>query len=206
MWYLLGVAGAATFLALLPAMLNRGAQERPWATIRLLALGDSLTANPAYCSTLEHALAAEGGLAICRGYVGQGVSVVASHLGEAWANAATDVVVLAGVNDLASGRTLTSITERLDSLYREAKAGGLRVVALTVTPWMGHAKGPANAERTAQLNEWILSNPVPDAVVDTSVLGDHEGYLLPPYDRGDGLHMTPEGAQDLALLVLEEAF
>lgn len=206
MWQLLAAAGVLTLAAtVLPKVLG-SKKEALWYPRSILALGDSLTANPAYCSGLKDGLADTGSAVVCRGYVGQGSAVVASHLNEAWKMNATDVVILAGVNDLASGRSLDQIKANLEGLYRAAKNGGLRVVALTVTPWMDHAKGEKNRGRTDALNEWILSNPIPDAIVDTSVLGDHTGCLLPPYDSGDGLHMTSAGAEDLAALVLEEAF
>ena len=203
MWQLLAVAGVLSLVAALPLAFKRA---EVWRNRTVLALGDSLTANPAYCAALRAALAPSGSTAICKGYVGQGSAVVASHLDEAWKAKATDVVILAGVNDLASGRKLDQIEANLTNLYTRARQANLRVVALTVTPWAGHSSGSRNLDRTEALNAWILSSPLPDVVVDTSVLGDHLGRLLPLYDSGDGLHMTPEGAEDFAALVVEEAF
>jgi len=204
MWYLVGTAGVLMFFAVLPSAM-KAAKEKAWRPVRLLSLGDSLTANRAYCEQLEQILVAMDGKVVCRGYAGQGAGVVAAHLGEAWKINATDIVILAGVNDLASGRPVEDISEILNDLYYDAQEAGLRVIAVTLTPWMGHARGPKNAKRTKKLNDWIKSHPVPAAIVDTSVMGDSNGYLLAPYDRGDGLHMTKTGAQDLAILIAMEA-
>jgi len=204
MWQLLAIGGALTLAFTLPKMFS-AKEELCWPR-RILALGDSLTANQSYCIGLENALGDSDSVVVCKGYVGQGSAVVASHLDEAQKISATDVVILAGVNDLASGRSLETIKANLQGLYDRAKSMGLRVVALTVTPWMCHARGEKNRARTDALNDWILSNPTPDVIVDTSVLGDHTGCLFDIYDSGDGLHMTPEGAQDMGALVIEEAF
>jgi lysophospholipase L1-like esterase len=169
----------------------------------VLALGDSLTANPTYCAGLRAQVSPQTTV-VCKGYVGQGVAAVAAHLDEAWNAQATDVVILAGVNDLASGRSLTVIENALDGLYRQAEAAGLRVVAVTVCPWADHAKGQSNLLRTRELNRWIAGHPVPAALVDTSPLGDAQGRLLPAHDAGDGLHMTQAGAYALAALVAQE--
>lgn len=166
------------------------------------ALGDSLTAHGGYCSSLEAQLPA-GSSVTCHGYVGQGAKVIGTHLDEALADLPDDLVVLAGVNDLASGRDPRS---SLDTIYRTADAAGARVIAVRLTPWAGHARGVSLQQKTLELNAWITQNQYVSAVVDTSALGDAAGNLLAAYGSGDGLHLNSEGQRKLGELIAEQAF
>ncbi|HEX7668037.1 MAG TPA: SGNH/GDSL hydrolase family protein, partial [Polyangiaceae bacterium] len=82
----------------------------------------------------------------------------------------TDVIVFGGVNDLYSdltaGRTVKKITTDLSAMYVAAREHGLRVVAVTVTPWGGFSRyfTPARAATTAELNHWILAQPAAGTV------------------------------------------
>ncbi len=214
MFHLLSAIGVLALFAALPLALKAKPKESSsegglgWYQVRLAALGDSLTANAAYCSVMRDALEEVGGTAECHGYTGQGVAVVASHLNKALntkLGPTNNLVVMVGVNDLASGRSLEKIKMHLEGLYRSVKQQGIRLIAIPVTPWRGHSKGEKNAQRTADLNYWIASHPLPDVIINVSALGDHQGFLWPVYDRGDGLHMTHEGAQDLGEMVITQA-
>ena len=118
----LGVAGTAILLLSLRARAKDAppaptpppaAPAGPW---RVLALGDSLTKTPGYETSLRSGLG-PGSSVVCVGFVGQGVSVVAGGMEQAREMGATDVVILAGVNDLASGRPLSVIEQNLQGMH-----------------------------------------------------------------------------------------
>jgi lysophospholipase L1-like esterase len=131
----------------------------------------------------------------------------------------THVIVFGGVNDLYSdltaGRTVAKITTDLSAMYAAAHDQGLRVVALTVTPWGDFRRyyTPARGATTAELNHWILAQKDAkrvDAAVDAFPLlscGDPERlcvrYALP---FKDGLHFGPEGHKKLADALYREVF
>lgn len=129
----------------------------------------------------------------------------------------THLVVYGGVNDLYSdetaGRTNDRIQEDLTAIYERAHASGMRVVAVTVSPWGGFTRYfiPRRAETTRQLNAWIAEQGAAervDRVVDSYPLlscGDPE-RLCPDYARPDGLHLNALGQERLGRALLETAF
>ncbi len=186
-WGLIALGAVGTAIALL------GRQRGLPRPQRAAAVGDSLTAHRGYVNRLAATL---GGSWSVLGYVGQGVDSILRRVRGQLTGYDT-VVVLAGVNDLASGRGTVVVVEGLAGLYREARRGGARVVAVTLTPWRG--AGP----ETEMVNQWIRGGAVglADGVVDTSELGDASGRLLPQYSAADGLHLNAAGQQALGDLI-----
>jgi len=175
----------------------------------VLAIGDSLTASKAYCHALSTELPLQGTVA-CRGLPGQGTGAILADFKINYPPAAlvkyTDVVVLAGVNDIASGRSFQTITHNLTSIYNLIKQSGARVVAVKLTPWYSYKYRPDWEEMTQKVNQWIASSSLPDAVVDTYHLGDFQGRLLDHLTSGDGLHLNQSGSQMLASLIMTQGF
>lgn len=130
------------------------------------------------------------------------------------------LIVFGGVNDLYSdetaGRTVEKIQSDLAAIYRDAKAAGLRVIALTVAPWGGFTKyyNPRRAASTQRLNAWIRSQPeagLVDVVVDTHPLllcGSDTDRICPDYEPPfhDGLHFGKAGQERVGRVLLERAF
>jgi lysophospholipase L1-like esterase len=175
----------------------------------ILALGDSLTASESYCKALSEQVAA-GGSVTCRGLPGQGTGAILTDLkvkypGKAL-NKFTDVVVLAGVNDIASGRSTETIIHNLSTIYNFIKGAGPRVVAVQLTPWYGYKYRADWEQKTQAVNSWISNSSIPDAVVDTFHLGDFQGRLLEHLTSGDGLHLNKAGCHQLATLVMQQGF
>jgi lysophospholipase L1-like esterase len=113
----------------------------------------------------------------------------------------TDVVVLLGVNDLASRRA--SARQWLGTIYGAAKGNGARVSAVMLTPWACHAKGKGLQDATNELNDWIARSANVDVVIATADLGDASGCLWPDYAGKDGLHMNAAGYATLADIIYE---
>jgi lysophospholipase L1-like esterase len=131
----------------------------------------------------------------------------------------THVVVFGGVNDLYSdetaGRTVSKISADLTRIYRAAKAQGLVVIAITVSPWGGFSKwyNERRARATLELNAWIAQQQregLVDHIVDAHGLlscGDPE-RLCPEYEPPfhDGIHFGRLGQDRLGQVLLETAF
>jgi lysophospholipase L1-like esterase len=130
-----------------------------------------------------------------------------------------ELIVFGGVNDLYSdetaGRSFAKISADLAHIYRGAKAKGVRVIALTVTPWAGFSRyyNPRRAAATIQLNDWLREQQrtgLIDVVVDANPLlscGDAE-RLCPEYELPfhDGLHFGKVGQQRLGAELVQKAF
>jgi lysophospholipase L1-like esterase len=129
------------------------------------------------------------------------------------------LLVYGGVNDLYSDLTADRKNERIEedlsSIYRQAKASGLKVVAVTVSPWGGFAKywNPRRGQNTKLLNSWIMgqvANGLIDKAVDSYAplsCGDPE-VLCAQYETRshDGLHPGAEGHTILGQKLAQEAF
>src|SRR6478735_1181704 len=129
------------------------------------------------------------------------------------------LIVYGGVNDLYSdqtaGRTNDLIEDDLSAIYRQAKDWGLRVVAVTVSPWGGFTRyfNERRSRSTRLLSSLIqgtAASGLTDVVVDSYPLlscGDAE-RLCPEYETGshDGLHPGPAGHALLGQALLERAF
>lgn len=195
--------GAATVAAL--SIYLWAASRKPSKPVKVLAVGDSLTASMAYCAALKDQLP-EGSTLKCIGVPGQGTGPILQNLA---ANISPDydyVVILAGVNDIASGRRMDKIQANLESMYLKVRANSAKVIAVQLTPWAGHVKGKTLIDQTDTLNTWIKRHKLPDRVVDTSSLGDFSGRLLSQYGSPDGLHLNNNGSTRLAELVWKKGF
>lgn len=121
------------------------------------------------------------------------------------------MTVIGGVNDIASGKSVTQITDNLKAMYRLAHEAGVQVVACTIPDWdpARIVRDPSAAARmrqtTRELNQWILSQQGagiegPDVVVDLyTQTADHSQF---PRQR-DQLHFTAEGSRNMARLITE---
>lgn len=192
------IIGGSLILATFTSWAKKKAQPK-----NVLAIGDSLTASPAYCSALRDLLP-PGSTLTCRGLPGHGTGDIRAALTEHLHPTTTDVVILAGVNDLASGRSMQQIKNNLEDMYHFARQQGAKVTAVTLTPWAGHRLGKNLDAQTVELNDWINRHKYPHSVVNTDSLGDFQGRLLDVYNARDGLHLSRAGAAKLAELVARQ--
>lgn len=129
------------------------------------------------------------------------------------------VVIFGGINDIASLKTPTAIQDNLSTMYREAKAAGLDVIACTIPQWDTQAfiaryekrtgkKHPLSStellSRTQAVNRWIMSQQGlaegPSRVTDLNKEADATRY---PRVR-DGLHFTGKASEALAKFIATE--
>lgn len=181
------------------------------ATRKVLFLGDSLTAG-GYWRQVKLPDATVAG----HGWAGQGVKkILAEALPLVDKERPTDIVLLAGVNGVASQHGAARVKADLTAAWAALKGTGARVWAVKLTPWFGykfkktkhHAAGPISDGMkavTREVNGWLQSvagtADGPDHVIDASALGDADYKLRAEYSH-DGLHMSRRGYTALALLV-----
>jgi lysophospholipase L1-like esterase len=131
----------------------------------------------------------------------------------------TDVIVQLGTNDIGwpggpfAPREQLATLDELTAAYRQLVAAshvrGVRVTAGTVTPFEDALAGtpfaghysPAKERLRQQLNDWIRTSGVFDAVVDfDAVLRDpaHPRRMRAAFDSGDHLHPGDAGYRAMA--------
>ena len=134
----------------------------------------------------------------------------------------SDVIVLLGINDIGwpgspfapkeAPVTLDQLTAGYTQLAAAAHARGVRVTVGTLPPFEGALEGtpyaghysPAKEALRQQLNAWIRTTGIFDAVVDFDAhLRDpaHPRRLLPAFDSGDHLHPGDAGYQAMAAAI-----
>ena len=131
----------------------------------------------------------------------------------------SDVIVLLGINDIGwpgspfapdeRPATLDELTAAYRQLVAASHVRGVRVTAGTLPPFEGALAGtpyaghysPAKGRLRRQLNDWIRTAGVFDAVVDfDAVLRDpaRPGRLRAGFDSGDHLHPGDAGYRAMA--------
>lgn len=175
---------------------------RPKCPRSIVALGDSITAG----NYIKHVGKALPGCTVgFFGYVGEGTRVINEKADRALASKPDDVLVLAGVNDLASGRSLNSTQDNLERIYSKVHSSGGRVVAIEILPWFSYRGSRGFEEKTKRLNEWIRSESSADVVVDASDLGNDDFEMLEDFS-GDGLHPNSNGKKRLAEIIVKQVY
>lgn len=167
-------------------------------------LGDSLTDGAYYALELNRLLGPESRVRAFS-YPGKGARYIKRHIEDALRWNPTDIVVLAGTNDLASNRSPSHVISNLNDIYVEAREKGIRVVGVLLLPWGAHRIGKEKEAETAEVNDWI-SWSAPVDVVDTGSMGDGRGNLHEALAAEDGLHLNPLGQEALAQEVFIQAF
>jgi len=115
------------------------------------------------------------------------------------------IVVLAGVNDINKGDTVDTAWTNLSAIYSEARTDGVRVIAVTLTPYKD-SPGRWTTGRQAMLEDLntrirgAAGVTVVDAYVAMGSVPD-SAKLRAEYDSGDGIHPNDAGAAALAALI-----
>lgn len=186
---------------------RQAAQARRASVPRnVLFIGDSLTASGYFKK-----ITLPGALLKGKGWPGRSVASILDNAGPLLTETKpTDVVLLAGVNDLASGRSAAQVEAALSKAWQALRLREARVWAVKLTPWYGYKafKDPARAATLRAATEAVNAYMVakrgapdgPDEVIDTKALGDAAGKL-PASVSHDGLHLNGKGYAKLAQIV-----
>jgi lysophospholipase L1-like esterase len=120
----------------------------------------------------------------------------------------TDVIVLEGLNDIASGATANQLIAAYEQLINQAHAAGVAIQLGTLTPTGGTSSpaygGAAATSVRNQVNQWIRTQAFSDGIVDfdAAVRDPHDpGTIAPAYNGGDDLHFDLAGYRALAAAV-----
>lgn len=111
----------------------------------------------------------------------------------------TSLILLCGVNSLSAGATAVSVMATLTTIMDEARAAGLRVTPMGITPWKNAGTWTAPKQtQTDALNVLIAAYATANGLtyVDPAPLGGEGGdpaVLLAAYDSGDHIHPTAAG-------------
>ncbi|TQM06252.1 GDSL-type esterase/lipase family protein [Pseudonocardia kunmingensis] len=120
---------------------------------------------------------------------------------------ATDVVLHVGTNDIATGRGAEELVAGLRLVAERARSAGKRVFLTTVTPSTTGPRGtPGGLAAREEVNAWVRAHgrEHADGVFDfAAAVADpaDPSRLAPPYDAGDGLHLSAAGYRALAAAV-----
>lgn len=120
------------------------------------------------------------------------------------------VIVWGGVNDASGNVTASIIEENLQAMYDSASAAGLKVIAVTITPWKGSTYWTIQRQGVVDnVNTWIKNSArnVDYRVDAYSALVDSENpnALKIEYDSGDNIHLNTAGYEAVGTLIYNTA-
>jgi len=189
----------------------------------IVALGDSTTAGtPLFKSPLEAPPDGEGAVesqfaywlmrrhpdwtVLNRGVNGERSDEIAARFDrDVLAAAPAAVIIIAGVNDVYQGRSVSHVTTQLRGMYDRAGEAGVPVVAGTIVPF-NTATSDQNA-RMREINAWIADEAArrsyvlfADTRAATAALDDPDRLSGSP----DDLHPDVDGYRKMAI-ALDEA-
>ncbi|MDI6737676.1 MAG: metallophosphoesterase [Nanoarchaeota archaeon] len=182
-------------------------------TERVGAIGDSITQDGGYVNYLNMQCSAANIDFFEHGISGQGSTAIARRFDSAiLANNYNDVIIMAGVNNICGGKT--TVERDLQAMYKKAKDAGLRVIALTITPWKGTTGTfgwTAACQRNQEIvNRWIMAESNADVKVDVyNVLNDpaNPGAMKTEYHAsGQFLHPNAAGQEAIGKAIRDAAY
>ena len=109
----------------------------------------------------------------------------------------SDVILYAGVNDINAGGTYGDIISGMQDIVRRARLRGIKVHAVTITPYYGYAGSVVYPDIVRrQVNEWIRTSRTFDSVFDFDAIvrdPDDPTRLRREFNPGDHIHLNPAG-------------
>jgi lysophospholipase L1-like esterase len=112
------------------------------------------------------------------------------------------VIILEGVNDIGNSfnpRIADEVIAAFEQFIEKAHAKNIKVYGVPILPFMRSQYRNETARQT--INNWIRTSGKFDAVIDMDeAVRDpaNPSQLLPQYDSGDHLHLSPAGYQKMA--------
>lgn len=182
--------------------LIRGPRCRFVGRCRLAIVGDSIAQGQRFTQRLREGLPNY----VIDNFAVQGAgtaSVVNQMLDQVVPAGYDEVIILAGANDIAQGPDY--IVVNIERIVRAAKLVNMRVVLLSMTPWLQGSSVIRNVNNKLKIYNFMWR--VDDFVNVWGVLADSAGGLRGDY-IGDavGLHPNALGQQAMADKVLSDAY
>tara|TARA_A200000159_G_C7337911_1_gene345850 strand:+ start:2309 stop:3298 length:990 start_codon:yes stop_codon:yes gene_type:complete len=177
----------------------------------IIALGDSITAG-GYARELQRLI--PGSRTNSMGYGGKQTGFIKRKLDEALSKSPSDIIILAGVNDIASGKGTDHIVTNLKEMYEKVRRAGVRIVAVQILPWHGRRSADGRHDITHEVNSWIKSyiNSLPEeeghrVIVPIAMYSDDPSkYEINREFSGDRIHPNKKGKEMLARMIAEQGF
>ena len=172
---------------------------------RVLCIGNSITANGGYVNYLRYK---------CKQpFDNMGIAGAPTRLLRSTFKSIRkkeiykDLIILGGVNNIID---IKSVTNDLQWIYTTAKENGIRVIALTITPWKGYKTWNKDKQKnTDAVNKWIMTQAKDiDIRVDTytPMEASWRKDRLKKEFRDDSLHPNSEGQKFLGEIIYKAAF
>ena len=171
-----------------------------------LFVGDSLTAGSGGVTTWVAKLAASAPAGV-RFTNRAASSTTTAQILTQWRTAGvpTRVFVLGGINDIAVGTSAATAFASLNTLYAEAQAAGVDVVAMSTLPFGNAASWTAGRQTELEaLNASVLADTDVDTAIGLYTVMGEPGTpidLATAYDNGDGVHPNEAGTAQMASTV-----
>ena len=194
---LLGVAAAAAAFAAASTRRAQAQASEPLTTkaTRVLLAGDSIMVG-------TQAFVAPTKLSVAS--VGATLLAAKKQVGAAF-NDFDALVVSGGLNDLAGGATAEKIVERAEAVWQLAKARGMRVAHLELTPFAGGAYASKLDESERKRTNALLRERAGDVTIlpSSALVADPSdpSRLKAEFAAPDKLHMQPDGYRALANMI-----
>ncbi len=174
----------------------------------IVTLGDSITAG-GYARDLKKIV--PGSRTYTFGYPGKQTGLIVGKLDLALAKTPDDIIILAGVNDIASGKSFNHVTKNLKKMYDKAHKAGVRVIAVKILPWHARKSSKGKEHVTKKVNEWIeaqgSTKEVSVVIEGKKMLSDDPSkYEMSKDYTGDGIHPNKAGRKRLAEIIAAKAF
>ena len=171
----------------------------------IVAIGDSITAG-GYARELQGKVS--GSRVFTFGYGGKQTGYISGKLDIALEKQPDDIIILAGVNDIASGKSVEHITGNLQDMYRRSRKAGARVIAVKILPWHARKWSKGKEHITEAVNNWIENSSDVDIVVEGSQMhsDNPSKYEMNKEYTNDGIHPNKKGKDMLAQMIAEKAF
>lgn len=177
----------------------------------IVAIGDSITAG-GYARNLQTKV--PGSRTFTFGYGGKQTGFIKKKMSLALDKNPSDIIILAGVNDIASGKSSKHIQDNLKEMYDMAIEAGARVIAVKILPWHGRANSQGKEHITGEVNEWIdsyvSSLPRSDGhtvIQPIKLYSDNpDKYEMNSEYTKDRIHPNKKGKDMLAEIIADQAF
>jgi lysophospholipase L1-like esterase len=188
-------------------IMSGNAKKAPKKRI-IVTLGDSITAG-GYARDLKKII--PGSRTYTFGYGGKQTGFILGKLDLALAKKPDDIIILAGVNDIASQKSFSHVTGNLKKMYDKAHKAGARVIAVKILPWHARKSSKGREHVTEKVNEWIEAQEgteqVSVVIEGKKMLSDDPSkYEMSKKYTGDGIHPNKAGKKRLAEIIAEKAF
>lgn len=121
----------------------------------------------------------------------------------------TALMIMGGVNDLASNRGAQYVKDNLDWIYSQAQSNGMKVIAISILPWgCSSYSSPEKMAMTKEINAWIKTNSKVDYFIDAYEEFNQGNDCLRDIYGGnnDTVHPNAAGHKKLAEMINNKAF